>query len=97
VPITVESVVTATKEQISADLQGEAVVLDLTKDVYYGLDEVGARIWALIREPRKVSEIRDAIVAEYDVDQETCQRDLIGFLHSLEGEGLVVVSAGETG
>lgn len=92
--ITIDSVVSATKEQISADLQDEAVVLDLTKNMYYGLDEVGARIWALIDEPMKVSEIRDAIVAEYDVDEETCQRDLIGFLDSLEVEGLVDVSGG---
>ncbi len=90
--ITIDSVVSATKEQISADLQEEAVVLDLTKNVYYGLDEVGARIWALIGVPMKVSEIRDAIVAEDDVDQETCQRDLIGFLDSLEVEGLLDVS-----
>ena len=93
--ISADSVVTAAKEQISADLQGEAVVLDLSKNMYYGLDEVGSRIWALIDEPRKVSEVRDAIVAEYDVDEETCQRDLIGFLATLEQEGLVTVSAGK--
>jgi hypothetical protein len=89
--ITVDSVVMATKEQVSADLRGEAVVLDLTKNMYYGLDEVAARVWHLIRDPRTVSDIRDVIVSEYEIDKHACQRDLIEFLDRLLNEGLIEV------
>ena len=94
--VSVDSTVVAAKTQVSADLQGEAVVLGIEKGVYYGLDEVAARVWELLREPRQVSVIRDAIVSEYDVDVATCQRDLLDFLNRLEAEKLIEVSYGQS-
>lgn len=88
--VTVDSMVVAAKDQISADLQGETIVLGLGKSVYYGVDGVGTRIWGLLSEPRRVSWIRDVISSEFEVDPETCQRDLLAFLGELEAEGLVV-------
>ena len=61
--ISVQSVVSAFPEQVSCDLLGEAVILDLRKGIYYGLNEVGAQVWALIQQPRTISEIHDAISA----------------------------------
>lgn len=94
--VTVDSVVVATDQQISADLDGEAVVLGLDKHIYYGLGPVGSRVWELVRESRSVMEIRDTIIAEYDVDGATCQRDLLRFLEQLEAEGLLEVKDGAT-
>jgi hypothetical protein len=90
--VTVDTVVVATDEQISADLDGEAVVLGMDKGMYYGLGGVGGRIWELLCEPRSVSDIRDTIVGEYDIDEATCLRDIIGFLERLDAEGLLVVT-----
>jgi hypothetical protein len=42
--ITVNSIVVVTKEQVSADLSGEAAILNLKSGIYYGLDTVGASI-----------------------------------------------------
>ena len=49
------SVVVAAKDQVSCDLAGEAAILNIKSGVYYGLDPVGARIWSLVQEPRKVA------------------------------------------
>ncbi|PYO16907.1 MAG: PqqD family protein, partial [Gemmatimonadetes bacterium] len=46
--IATSSVVVATKDQVSSDLAGEAIVLSLRTAMYYGLDQVGARIWELV-------------------------------------------------
>jgi hypothetical protein len=85
------SIVVAAKEQVSSDLAGEAVILDFKSGVYYGLNEVGASIWNLIQEPRTVNEIRDAILAEYEVEPEQCDRDLFALLQQLEASGLIEV------
>lgn len=85
------SIVVAAKEQVSSDLAGEAVILDFKSGVYYGLNEVGARIWNLIQQPKTVSEIRDAIVAEYEIEPELCDRDLKALLQQLEASGLIEV------
>ena len=89
--LTSESVVAATTDQVSADLQGEAIVLGLEQGMYYGLDEVGSLVWQLLAEPRPVATIRDRIVAEYDVDPAICERDLLTFLDGLAEEGLIEV------
>ena len=89
--ITPDTIVTASKDQVSCDLAGEAAILNLKNSGYYGLDEIGARVWHLIEEPRLVSAVRDAIVDEYDVDAEQCERDLIELLQRLASEGLVEV------
>lgn len=92
--ISLDSIVVATKEQVSADVQGERVVLGLERGIYYGLEEVGVRIWELLGEPIRVSEIRDAIVSEYYVDSRTCEEDLLRFLAELETERLIDTADG---
>src|SRR5438132_8419530 len=81
--VSLSSVVVAGKGQISSDLAGEAVILNLQTGMYYGLARVGARIWELIREPTRVADVRDAIVLEYDVDPARCQHDLLCLLEQL--------------
>jgi len=92
--IATSSVVVATKDQVSSDLAGEAIVLSLRTAMYYGLDQVGARIWELVREPRRVADIRDAIASEYDVELERCERDVLDLLRQLATEGLIEVRDG---
>ena len=89
--VSLNSVVVASKNQISNDLGGEAAILDLEAGVYYGLDEVGARIWELIQEPRAANEVRDVLLAEYDVEPERCEHDLLALLQRLADEGLIEV------
>ncbi|HEY9875192.1 MAG TPA: lasso peptide biosynthesis PqqD family chaperone [Candidatus Obscuribacterales bacterium] len=86
-----DSSVVATKEQVSSDLAGEAVILNIKSGVYYGLNAVGARIWNLIQEQKTVKEVRDTILAEYDVEPEQCDRELLEILKQLESEGLIEV------
>jgi hypothetical protein len=80
-------------DQVSCDLGGEAAILNLKTAIYYGLDPVGARVWDLLRTPRTLAEIRDAIVAEYEVDSETCERDLRDLLEKLAAERLIEILA----
>jgi len=71
------------------DLNGEAVVLNLTTGQYYGLNEVGTRMWALLAEHGQVEAAFQALLEEYDVAGEQLQRDLLGFVDELASHGLV--------
>src|SRR3712207_3035644 len=86
--ITLDSVVMATREQVSSDLAGEAVILNFANGVYYGLDSVGASIWQIIQEPHSVRAVRDRILEEYDVEPERCEHDLLALLRDLQAAGL---------
>ena len=83
--------VVAARDQVSADLDGDAVILNLADGVYYGLDPVGAHVWALMAEPRTVAELRDAVVAEFEVDPPTAEHDLLELLRDMAARGLVEV------
>lgn len=85
------SMVVAVKHQVSSDLGGEVAILDLGAGIYYGLDEVGARIWELIQEPRAVKEVQEVILEEYDVEPADGRRDVLALLQELADKGLVEV------
>lgn len=84
-----ECVVVARAGLLSCELGEGTVILDLRSGIYYELDAVGARIWDLLRQPTSVQQICDAIVADYDVDPDRCESDLLTLLDSLVTEGLI--------
>lgn len=87
--VSLQSVVTAARDQASSEVAGETIVLGLRRSAYYGMERVGARVWSLVQQPRAVGEIQAAILEEYDVDAERCERDLLAFLDDLLAEGLI--------
>jgi hypothetical protein len=86
-----QSVVTATKDQVSCNLGAEADILHMKDGIYYGLDPIGTQVWKLLQTPRKIADIHEVLLQEYDVEPERCQRDLLALLEDLLGAGLIEV------
>lgn len=86
------SVISVTREAVHCDLEDEVVILGLKDGVYYGLNPVGSFIWKLIQNPVSVKEIKEALLKEYDVDEETCENDLQELLGDLLDKGLIELS-----
>ena len=76
---------------ISQEVSGETVLLDLESENYFGLDEVGTRIWQLIKETNDLSSIYNTLLDEYEVSGERLQQDLTVLLSEIEGLGLIVL------
>ncbi len=89
--ISLTSHVRVGEDVVFRDLEGELVLLNLTTGVYFGLDPIGTRIWHLIREQRSLQEILDALVAEYEVTEGQCERDLLHLVGQLRKKGLIEV------
>jgi coenzyme PQQ synthesis protein D (PqqD) len=53
----------------------------------YALNELAARIWELIDGTRRVADIRDQLVAEFEVSQGDAERDLLVLLEQLDEIG----------
>jgi len=88
------SIVVVSPRQVSSQLVGgEAAILDLDRGVYYGLDEIGARIWNLAQAPTSVDALCEVLVREYDVDRERCERSVVTLLGELVAKGLVEIVA----
>jgi len=89
--ISKDSVVVAVKSQVSCQVDAETVVLHFDKGLYFGLNEVGTLVWNQLQQPRRVQEIHDAILREYEVPAEQCERDLLTLLEQLSEKGLIEV------
>ena len=81
--------ITLSPDVISQEVSGETVLLDLQSENYFGLDEVGTRIWQLIKETNDLEAIFNTLLAEYDVSEERLQGDLDALLGEIAGLGLV--------
>jgi Coenzyme PQQ synthesis protein D (PqqD) len=78
---------------IWTDLSDEIVILKLDTGIYFGLDQVGARIWKLIAEGRSRDDVVREICAEYDAPGEQIERDFEELVTELSQEGLVKTAA----
>jgi hypothetical protein len=87
--ISTESTVRQIEEIVAGDIEGETVMMSVEKGRYYGLDLIGSQVWAQIEKPVKVSELIDALLLKYDVDRETCERDVLAFLEELYADGIL--------
>lgn len=77
-------------EQVMARQVGdETVILDLASGQYFGLDEVGSRVWALLSEGRHVENICDVLAAEYDTSREQLLSDVRKLIDELIERQLV--------
>jgi hypothetical protein len=71
------------------ELAGEAVLLNLSSGVYYGLDRVGTQVWTLLADGRTVDEACATLVVTYDVSLDVLRRDVAALVATLCETGLV--------
>jgi len=74
-------------------VSGETVLLDLESENYFGLDEVGTRIWQLIKEKDDLQAIYNTLLDEYEVEESRLQADLEALLGEISKLGLVSLEA----
>ncbi len=57
------------------------------------LNETGTRIWEIIEKPKKISEIVEEILKEYDVTKEKAEQSVKRFISELIKKGICEISA----
>jgi hypothetical protein len=74
---------------VHAEVDNEVVALSIDRGTCYGLNPVGSRIWKIIENPVAIDDICSRLMAEYDVDAATCERQVLDLLEELRSEGLI--------
>ena len=69
----------------------ETVIVDPTSGTYFGVSDHGVRVWTLIQRPRRLGDVRDMLLEEYEVDPEVLYADLQSLIRELAQAGLVNV------
>lgn len=73
------------------ELQGESVLLNVNTENYYGLDEVGTRMWAVLSEAPSIADAIDTLLDEYEVERATLESDVSDLLIELLEKKLIVL------
>jgi hypothetical protein len=80
---------TVPEDVIFRELDGEAIILNLATGNYFGLDAVGTRLWTLLAESGALQGAVDVMAAEFDVDRQVLERDVLDLMDALLDKGLV--------
>jgi hypothetical protein len=87
--ISLDDTPTIGEDVVFRELEGEIVILNLEKGEYFGVDDVGTRVWTLFAEGRSLRQVADIMVSEYDVPRETVAADLLRLTGELISHGLI--------
>ena len=74
---------------LSQELGDETVLLDLAGEAYFGLNEVGTRVWQLLKQDHGFKEVLEVLETEFDVSRERLEKDLSRLMDDLKAEGLI--------
>jgi len=80
------------KAQISTTFDQKFIILSLSGNEYFSLDEVGSYIWSLLSQPISLAELTDRLGERYAIDPETCHRDVSRLLTGLRSMRTVSIT-----
>ena len=80
---------------VSREIAGEVILVPIRQNVgdlesIYTLNETAARAWSLIDGQQTLKDIQETIVAEFEVEDNEAQQDLIELIENLESISAVV-------
>lgn len=84
---------------VTRHVAGETIIVPVAASVanleaVFVLNEVGSRIWELIRTPMDIHALVTTIVGEYAVERDQAETDVLAFVDALASRGLVRDAAG---
>jgi Coenzyme PQQ synthesis protein D (PqqD) len=87
--------VVASKNVLVRELSGEAVLLNLESEKYFGLDEIGYRMWTVLTASDSIGAAYEELLSEYEVEPEQLRQSLDGLISQCTDQGLLQLAAPE--
>ena len=85
------TVVVQTEQILTSAIDDETVLANIKTGKYYGFDALSSHIWQLLSQARPLSDVCEQLLTEYEVDQETCQGEVLAFVQKLVDTQLVQI------
>jgi hypothetical protein len=79
------------EEVLYSKIDEEVILMSIEADSYFGLDPVGSYIWELLsKQPASINELVAIMMEEYEVDEDTCRKDVQAFINDMSGRKLII-------
>lgn len=74
---------------MEADVGDELVALDPGRGSCFGFNSVATVVWRELLQPRRLSELHDILMGQYEVDSGQCSAELQSLLDDMVEKGLI--------
>ena len=90
--ITDNSFISKTADCVEAVVDDELALMHTENGKFYSLSDSGRHIWELIGDGKKFGEIKTAILQEYHISKDVCDKDVLDLLNELHDRTLIELS-----
>lgn len=87
-----ESRVTVPQGVLVSEVGLESVFLNLKSSNYFGLDEVGTRMWKVLTTSETIQMAYDLLLNEFETSEGQLQSDLDELIQKLSANGLIEIT-----
>ena len=78
---------------LAQELNGELVLVQVDTGMYYALNEVGSRVWALCDGSLTIAQVVARLCEEFDAPPATVEADVVELVDHLATEKLLIAAS----
>ena len=90
--VTDSTVISRSSSVLTAEVDGEIVMMSIERGRYFGLDDIGSDIWKRLDPPCAFADLIDRLVVEYEADRATIAEDVRALLSRMVEHDVVRLS-----
>jgi Coenzyme PQQ synthesis protein D (PqqD) len=83
------TVISRSTSVLTAEVEGEVVMMSIEQGCYFGLDDIGSDIWHRIEPPCSFATLIDRLAADYEADRATIAADVQALLGRMAAQDVV--------
>jgi hypothetical protein len=83
------TIISRSPSVLTAEVDGEVVMMSIEQGQYFGLDDIGSDIWKRIEPPCSFAALIDGLTVDYDADRATILADVHGLLLRMAEQDVV--------
>src|SRR5580704_18683471 len=83
------TIISRSPSVITAEVDGEVVMMSIEQGQYFGLDDIGSDIWKRLDAPCAFADLIDRLAADYDADRANIADDVRALLERMAERDVV--------
>jgi hypothetical protein len=88
-PIADSTMISRSPSVLTAEVDGEVVMMSIEQGQYFGLDDIGSDIWKRLDSPCAFGDLINRLAADYDADRASIAADVRALLESMAERDVV--------
>jgi Coenzyme PQQ synthesis protein D (PqqD) len=83
------TIVSRSPSVLTAEIDGEVVMMSIEQGQYFGMDDIGSDIWKRIEPPCAFADLIEPLAADYDADRAKIAADVRALLETMAARDAV--------